>query len=67
MKQVNLKWLTEPVHLERLATRALFADDDDDDYLVGVIRQIREFYDKTWRAIPGELTSVIERIELILK
>lgn len=67
MKQVNLKWLTEPVHLERLATRALFADDDDDDYLVGVIRQIREFYDKTWQAIPGELTSVIERIELILK
>ena len=65
MKQVNLSWLTEPIHLDRLAARALFADDDDD--LTLVIKQIRDFYDKTWKAVPDHLQPIIDRIQLVLR
>ena len=66
MKQVNLSWMTEPIHLDRLATRALYNDTDDSD-LTPIIKQIREFYDKTWKAVPGDLQPVIDRIQLVLR
>lgn len=66
MKQVNLSWLTEPIHLDRLAARAFFTDDDDDG-LALVIKQIRDFYDKTWKAVPEELQPIIDRIQLVLR
>ncbi|XP_067946800.1 centrosome-associated protein CEP250-like [Watersipora subatra] len=65
MKQVNLSWLTEPIHLDRLAARAIFSDDDDG--LTLVIKQIRDFYDKTWKAVPADLQPVIDRIQLVLR
>lgn len=66
MNKVNLRWLTEPVHLDRLAARALFADDDDED-LIPAIKHIRDFYEKTWKSVPDDLQPVIDRIEQVLR
>lgn len=64
MKQVNLSWLTEPIHMERLATRALYHDEAD---LTPHLKQVRNIYDKTWKYVPGQLQPIVERIEAVLK
>lgn len=64
MREVKFGWLTEPIHMERLASRAIYHDEAD---LAPALKQVRDLYDKTWVFVPGHIQPVVEKLEAILK